>query len=80
MGYNDNRNQPTSMVVDRSNNPSDKVVDYAYQYYDANGKNNNRIRQITDNIETAYSTSYTYDNYNRLTNATANAGQSRYKR
>jgi len=73
MGYNDNRNQPTSMVVDRTNNPADKVVDYAYQYYDANGKNNNRIRQITDNIETAYSTTYTYDDYNRLTNATANA-------
>jgi len=73
MGYNDNRNQPTSMVVDRTNNSADKVVDYAYQYYDANGKNNNRIRQITDNIETAYSTTYTYDDYNRLTNATANA-------
>ncbi|MDX2044880.1 MAG: RHS repeat-associated core domain-containing protein, partial [Acidobacteriota bacterium] len=79
MGYNDNRNQPTSMVVDRTNNSADKVVDYAYQYYDANGKNNNRIRQITDNIETAYSTTYTYDNYNRLTNATANAFSRNYQ-
>ncbi|MBS1791530.1 MAG: RHS repeat protein [Acidobacteria bacterium] len=73
MGYDDNRNQPTSMVVDRTNNASDKVVDYAYQYYDANGNNNNRIRQITDNIDTAYTTSYQYDDYNRLTNATASA-------
>ncbi|HQR33723.1 MAG TPA: RHS repeat-associated core domain-containing protein [Blastocatellia bacterium] len=73
MGYDDNRNQPTSMVVDRTNNSSDKVVDYAYQYYDANGNNNNRIRQITDNIDTAYTTTYQYDDYNRLTNATANA-------
>ncbi|MEK7830226.1 MAG: carboxypeptidase-like regulatory domain-containing protein, partial [Acidobacteriota bacterium] len=64
MGYDDNRNQPTSMVVDRTNNPADKVVDYAYQYYDANGKNNNRIRQITDNLDTAYTTSYLYDDYN----------------
>ena len=78
MGYNDNRNQPTSMVVDRTNNSADKVVDYAYQYYDANGKNNNRIRQITDNIDTAYTTSYLYDNYNRLTNATANAFSRNY--
>ncbi|MBS1791291.1 MAG: RHS repeat protein [Acidobacteria bacterium] len=73
MGYDDNRNQPTSMVVDRTNNASDKVVDYAYQYYDANGKNNNRIRKITDNVDTAYTTSYLYDDYNRLTNATASA-------
>ncbi|MGH9803017.1 MAG: hypothetical protein ACRD82_21845, partial [Blastocatellia bacterium] len=73
MGYDDNRNQPTSMKVDRTNNSADKVVDYAYQYYDANGKNNNRIRQITDNIDTAYTTSYLYDDYNRLTNATAGA-------
>lgn len=73
MGYDDNRNQPTSMVVDRTNNSSDKVVDYAYQYYDANGKNNNRIRQITDNIDTAYTTGYLYDDYNRLTSATASA-------
>ncbi|MDX2040328.1 MAG: RHS repeat-associated core domain-containing protein [Acidobacteriota bacterium] len=79
MGYDDNRNQPTSMVVDRTNNSADKVVDYAYQYYDANGKNNNRIRQITDNIDTAYSTTYTYDNYNRLTNATANAFSRNYQ-
>ncbi|MDX2043139.1 MAG: RHS repeat-associated core domain-containing protein, partial [Acidobacteriota bacterium] len=79
MGYNDNRNQPTSMVVDRTNNSADKVVDYAYQYYDANGKNNNRIRQITDNIDTAYSTTYSYDNYNRLTNATANAFSRNYQ-
>ena len=79
MGYNDNRNQPASMVVDRTNNSADKVVDYAYQYYDANGKNNNRIRQITDNLETAYSTTYTYDDYNRLTNATANAFSRNYQ-
>lgn len=79
MGYNDQRSQPTSMIVDRTNNSADKVVDYAYQYYDANGKNNNRIRQITDNIETAYSTTYTYDNYNRLSNATANAFSRNYQ-
>ncbi len=79
MGYDDNRNQPTSMKVDRTNNAADKVVDYAYQYYDANGKNNNRIRQITDNIDTAYTTSYQYDDYNRLTNATASAFSRNYQ-
>ena len=79
MGYNDQRNQPTSMVVDRTNNSADKVVDYAYDYYDAYGKNNNRIRKITDNIDTAYTTTYQYDDYNRLTNATANAFSRSYQ-
>jgi RHS repeat-associated protein len=73
MGYNANRQQPVSMKVDRASNPSDKIIDYAYQYYDANGKNNNRIRQITDNVDPAYTTSYLYDDYNRLTNATSSA-------
>jgi RHS repeat-associated protein len=73
MGYNANRQQPVSMKVDRASNPSDKIIDYAYQYYDANGKNNNRIRQITDNMDPAYTTSYLYDDYNRLTNATSSA-------
>lgn len=78
MGYNDQRSQPTSMVVDRVNNSADRVVDYTYDYYTTDpdtgqSVNNNRIRKITDNIDTAYTTSYLYDNYNRLTNATANA-------
>jgi RHS repeat-associated protein len=73
MGYNANRQQPISMKVDRASNPSDKIIDYAYQYYDASGNNNNRIRQITDNVDPAYTTTYLYDDYNRLTNATAGA-------
>jgi RHS repeat-associated protein len=73
MGYNANRQQPISMKVDRTSNPSDKIIDYAYDYYDANGKNNNRIRKITDNVDTAYTTDYSYDDYNRLTNAQAGA-------
>src|SRR5262249_611672 len=43
MGYNANRQQPTSMKVDLVSNPNDKIIDYTYEYYDANGKNNNRI-------------------------------------
>ena len=53
MGYNANRNQPISMKVDRASNPSDKIIDYQYDYYDANGKNNNRIRKVTDNCQQA---------------------------
>jgi RHS repeat-associated protein len=73
MGYNANRQQPISMKVDHTNNPSDKIIDYVYDYYDANGKNNNRIRKITDNVDPAYTTDYSYDDYKRLTNAQAGA-------
>ena len=66
MGYNDQRSQPISMKVDRIGNPADKVLDYEYQYYDAQGKNNNRLRQITDKVDGAFSSVYTYDDYNRL--------------
>nr|MDQ3009607.1 hypothetical protein [Acidobacteriota bacterium] len=33
MGYNDNRSQPISMKVDRASNPTDKIIDYSYEYY-----------------------------------------------
>jgi RHS repeat-associated protein len=73
MGYYAQRQQPASMKVDRVSNPSDKIIDYAYEYYDANGNNNNRIRQITDNTDSSYTTTYLYDDYDRLTHATSTA-------
>ncbi len=73
MGYSSNRQQPFSMKVDRASNPSDKIIDYTYTYYDANGKNNNRIRKITDAVDASYTTDYTYSDYDRLINATAPA-------
>jgi len=72
MGYNANRQQPVSMKVDRTDG-SDTIIDYAYDYYDAGGHNNGRIRQITDNVDQAYTTTYAYDAHNRLTQATASA-------
>ena len=38
---------------------------------DANGNNNNRIRKVNDNYAPSYTTTYLYDKFNRLTNATA---------
>ena len=73
MGYNANRNQPVSMKVDRASNPSDKIIDYQYNYYDVYGNSNNRIHKVIDNIDPSYTTDYFYDNYNRLTNAQAGA-------
>lgn len=79
MGYNDNRSQPTSMKVDRASNSADKIIDYSYEYYDANGNNNNRIRQINDYVDGAYSTTYLYDNYNRLRQTIAGANSRVYQ-
>jgi RHS repeat-associated protein len=76
MGYYAQRQQPASMKVDRVNNANDKIIDYAYEYYDAHGKNNNRIRTITDNVDSSYTTTYLYDDYSRLTNATSPAHSS----
>jgi RHS repeat-associated protein len=75
MGYNANRQQPISMKV--GPNGTGTILDYSYEYYDAQGHNNNRIRSITDATDGAYSVSYTYDQWNRLTHATA-AGYARY--
>jgi hypothetical protein len=60
MGYDPNRQQPTSMKVDRVVNPADKIIDYVYEYYDPNGKNNGRIRKIFDHTDSAYTTTYVY--------------------
>jgi hypothetical protein len=73
MGYSANRQQPVSMKVSMASNANDKIMDYAYEYYDANGKNNNRIRKITDNLDAGYTTTYAYDDYDRLSTATATA-------
>jgi len=79
MGYDPNRQQPASMKVDRVGNPADKIVDYVYNYYDANGKNNGRIRKIFDNTDSAYTTTYVYDDYRRLQSATAGAYSRNYQ-
>ncbi|HMV83056.1 MAG TPA: hypothetical protein PLD20_07490 [Blastocatellia bacterium] len=73
MGYYQQRSQPASMKVDLASNPADKIIDYSYDYNDATGANNNRIRKITDNVDGGYTTTYTYDQYNRLTLAASSA-------
>ena len=71
MGYNANRQQPITMKV--GPNGTGNIIDYTYEYYDASGNNNNRIRKITDGVDSAYTTEYSYDQWNRLTAATAPA-------
>ncbi len=54
MGYSAQRQQPTSMKVAPVSNPNAAVLNYSYNYYDANSHNNNRIRKITDNLDGNY--------------------------
>ena len=71
MKYNANRQQPITMKV--GPNGTGSIINYTYEYYDASGNNNNRIRSITDGVDPQYSVQYSYDQWNRLTNATAPA-------
>ncbi len=78
MTYNANRQQPLTMKV--GPNGTGTIVNYTYDYYDANGYNNNRIRKITDNVDSAYTVQYNYDDYNRLANAQGGVQGGTYSR
>src|SRR5581483_4705426 len=67
MGYNANRQQPISMKV--GPNGSGTILNYAYEYYDTNGHNNNRLRRVADNLDSNYTLNYSYDAWNRLSMA-----------
>ena len=75
--YDLQRQQMTSLIVRRvSNSGADNyLVSQTYNYKDAaNGnKNNGRLMQVSDYMDSSYSASYGYDDYNRLTSATASA-------
>lgn len=71
LGYNDQRQQMTSMVVQLTSG-SDTIISQTYDYNNG-GNNNGRIQTITDGVDSAYTTTYGYDDYNRLTAATATA-------
>ncbi len=70
--YDAKRLQMTYLSVHSASNVNDKIVSLDYNYY--NGQSNNgRIQKITDYLDGAYTTTYTYDDLNRLTNANATA-------
>ena len=82
MGYTPERNHPATLKVHAIGNANaNRVLDYSYSYtYLDNGVSydNNRIRQITDNLDNNYTVSYGYDKYNRLSYAAASAYNNRY--
>ena len=74
LSYDAKRQQMTNLYVRRvSNSGTDNViVNSTYDYYNG-GANNGRIQKITDSLDAAYTTTYGYDPYNRLSSATATA-------
>lgn len=81
-GYSVNRHQMISSVVDNQNG-TDAIINKACNYWtinpntlQPNSDNDGRIKKITDNVDSSYTTNYAYDEFNRLDYATATA----YKR
>jgi hypothetical protein len=75
LGYNPNRHQMTSMIVDNQNG-TDPIISKTYSYAtrtSPTSDNDGRIKQITDNVDPNYSVTYTYDAFNRLSTASAPA-------
>ena len=64
----------TNMLIRRTSNTvtDNIIVNSSYDYYNG-GANNGRIQKITDNTDAAYTTTYGYVAYNRLTSASATA-------
>jgi RHS repeat-associated protein len=72
--YDAARQQITRLKVWTPGRPTEEtIVDTQYDYYNGGG-DNGRIQRITDNVDSAYSTSYAYDDQNRLLSARAGVG------
>ena len=70
--YDPTRQQMVGLRVKKQDN-SATIMNYDYDF--ANGGNNNgRIQKVTDHVNSAWTTTYTYDDYNRLTSAVASSG------
>ena len=80
LGYSVNRHQLTSVVVDNQNG-TDPIISRNYQYttdlYTTD--NDGRIKKITDNLDAPYTTTYSYDQFNRLTKAQATGYYRQYE-
>jgi YD repeat-containing protein len=66
-GYSHHRHHLTSMAVKKPGG-ADPAYDLSYDYY-GGGASNGRAQKITDNLDGNYTTTYEYDDYNRLDKA-----------
>jgi RHS repeat-associated protein len=68
-GYNQRRSQLASLRVKRADG-TDPIINNEYDYH-LGGANNGRIQKITDYLDGNYTTTYGYDEHNRLATASA---------
>ena len=72
VGYDMKRQQRSSLKVDLNTDATNIIINKGYDYYNG-GSNNGRIQKVNNLAESIYTTTYTYDDYNRLTGASATA-------
>ncbi len=70
LGYDQKRSQLASLQL-RKTDDTDVISNLSYDYYNG-GNNNGRIQKITD-ADTSYTTTFGYDDANRLSSASATA-------
>jgi RHS repeat-associated protein len=70
LGYNANRLNLTSHKMIKES-PYDAIIDNSYDYYGTTETSNGRVRKITDNLDPQFTTTYQYDDYDRLASATS---------
>lgn len=70
MGYSHHRHTMSTMKVYTVSN-NDTIINNGYDYYGSTGTNNGRIQKINDYVDGAYTTTFNYDDFNRLDTATA---------
>ena len=70
LGYDQKRSQLSNLQLRKTDN-TDVVSNLSYDYYNG-GNNNGRLQKITD-ADSSYTTTFGYDDYNRLSSASASA-------
>jgi YD repeat-containing protein len=72
LGYDPNRLHLTSHKVIKAS-PYEAIIDNSYDYYGTMEWSNGRVQKITDNLDPNFTTTYQYDDHDRLARATATA-------
>lgn len=79
LSYSVQRHQMLTMKVDNQNG-TDAIIDKTYSYTSPYlNDNDGRIKKITDALDSNYTTTYTYDMYNRVTSASSTAFTQNYQ-
>jgi YD repeat-containing protein len=70
LSYHADRLNLTRLKVYKAGPVPTYIVDKGYDYYNS-GNNNGRLQKLTDYLDGSFTTTYNYDDYNRLSSATS---------